>query len=386
MIYSKFNKFYNFLFKEKLIGSFNNLEFNDNDIFYYHPYYQLHYDIKIIDSFNDLQWNHMKDNRSTKLFYENVTETVDEFLINDLVLIIKEKEILPEQIFILVIDEIHRLFLVDQFKKNNINGIHVGISNNLINKVKIPLNTGVNRTRRFSSLSRNYRPWRLHMYAELVQRGLINDFNYSFYNIDPYENKSFTLRDMQEDLQKTKFKKDAGREFKRVFKWLSGIPYELEGNVYNKWSDVSYDCILSSDFHLLIETHYDTFKTIKPTFITEKTYKAIACNRPFIVCSTPNFLKDLRDTFGFKTFNPWINESYDLEFNNARRMEMIATEIERLIQLPPDQYNIILKECSKISFENLEIFKKIIQSEYKFNEDFDFLKELVSDSTNLQIF
>ena len=33
---------------------------------------------------------------------------------------------------------------------------------------------------------------------------------------------------------------------------------------------------------------------------------------------------------GFKTFDPFINENYDSEFNIGKRMNMIIDEIERL--------------------------------------------------------
>ena len=54
----------------------------------------------------------------------------------------------------------------------------------------------------------------------------------------------------------------------------------------NKWNDATYNCVLSADFHLLVETHYDLFyyvpapdkvynRALAPSSITEKTNKPV---------------------------------------------------------------------------------------------------------------
>jgi hypothetical protein len=122
---------------------------------------------------------------------------------------------------------------------------------------------------------------------------------------------------------------------------------------------------MSADFHLLIETHYDLsyyvpgFKeyqggnprSLAPSSITEKTNKPIACARPFIAFSTPYFLEDVRQ-LGFETFSPYINEDYDKEHNNHKRLNMIVDEIERIVNLPVDEYTTLVKNCQSIAVRN----------------------------------
>ena len=94
----------------------------------------------------------------------------------------------------------------------------------------------------------------------------------------------------------------------------------------------------SSVINLVSETNfYTSMKTLKgdgtilnePTrFISEKTCKPILYHQPFIMISVPYFLDMLRE-LGFKTFHPYIDESYDTEMNDAKRMMMIAEQIER---------------------------------------------------------
>ena len=70
--------------------------------------------------------------------------------------------------------------------------------------------------------------------------------------------------------------------------------------------------------------------------ISEKTYKPIIFKHPFIVASTPLHLQYLRN-LGYKTFSPYIDESYDLEFNDAKRLLLICKEINRLSNLSEDE-------------------------------------------------
>jgi hypothetical protein len=137
--------------------------------------------------------------------------------------------------------------------------------------------------------------------------------------------------------------------------------------VYNKWADVTYSAIASSDIHLTIETHFDPFlnnnsndtydRSFAPSSITEKAYKPIACKKPFIVFSTPYFLEDLK-TLGYKTFNGFIDESYDLEIDNSKRLELIVSEINRILNLSEHEYKEMLTEMKEICEYNYELLLK----------------------------
>ena len=63
-----------------------------------------------------------------------------------------------------------------------------------------------------------------------------------------------------------------------------------------------------------------------PTFITEKTDKPISSAQPFIVVSTPFFLKKLKE-LGYKTFDRWWDESYDEIEDDSKRI----IEIQKVI-------------------------------------------------------
>jgi len=84
-------------------------------------------------------------------------------------------------------------------------------------------------------------------------------------------------------------------------------------------------------FSVVSETNF--YSTIDPSqFISEKTYKPIAEKHPFILIGRPGSLQKLK-SLGYKTFSTIINEDYDLETNDSKRMRMIIDEVIRLSNL-----------------------------------------------------
>jgi len=81
-----------------------------------------------------------------------------------------------------------------------------------------------------------------------------------------------------------------------------------------------------NDYFMEIIVETDTLTT---NWITEKTVKNLYIGKPFIVMGGPGILDKIR-SFGFQTFSPWIDESYDTITNNYQRLEAIKREIDRI--------------------------------------------------------
>jgi hypothetical protein len=101
------------------------------------------------------------------------------------------------------------------------------------------------------------------------------------------------------------------------------------------------------------------------------------------VFSTPYFLADVRQ-LGFETFSPYINEDYDIETDNQKRLNMIVDEIERITNLPADEYNTLVENCHSIAVRNQQklLFKK---DNLQYNEKFNFLRDYFEPQSNIQI-
>ena len=67
-------------------------------------------------------------------------------------------------------------------------------------------------------------------------------------------------------------------------------------------------------------------------FSSEKIFRPMIQYHPFIVYGSPFTLKSLRQ-LGFKTFSPFIDESYDETISSFRRMQKITKEIKRLCSM-----------------------------------------------------
>ena len=91
-------------------------------------------------------------------------------------------------------------------------------------------------------------------------------------------------------------------------------------------------------------------------FLSEKTFKPVAMKHPFIIVSTPRFVEKFNE-LGYKSFSPWIDESYDLENDDATRMMMIIREIERLVNLSNAELEEFLVAVRDICEHNYQLLK-----------------------------
>jgi hypothetical protein len=86
--------------------------------------------------------------------------------------------------------------------------------------------------------------------------------------------------------------------------------------------------ISSTIMSVVLETIYDGARI----HLTEKTLRPIACGHAFVVAAAPGTLKYLRD-YGFRTFAPYIDESYDEETDSVLRLEKICQAMKKISQL-----------------------------------------------------
>jgi hypothetical protein len=89
--------------------------------------------------------------------------------------------------------------------------------------------------------------------------------------------------------------------------------------------------------------------------LTEKTFKAIALEMPFVLVAPAHSLEYLR-SYGFKTFDGIFDESYDEEEDDYKRLEMVAKLLKDLDELPVEQRQEIHRRCLPIVEYNYEYF------------------------------
>jgi hypothetical protein len=89
--------------------------------------------------------------------------------------------------------------------------------------------------------------------------------------------------------------------------------------------------------------------------LTEKTFKPICLNIPFVIVGTAGSLEYLR-SYGFKTFSSLWNEDYDLEINDVKRIEMIGKLLKDLDSLSQIEKQRLFQQASTITQHNYEHF------------------------------
>ena len=119
--------------------------------------------------------------------------------------------------------------------------------------------------------------------------------------------------------------------FSRLPKSLKDEPNDTYHSV-SSWTDTQVDSYNNAYFYICTETYTDgPYKSV-----TEKICKPIGNYLPFLFVSFPGALQLLRD-MGFKTFNGFIDESYDLEQDTQKRVAMVHAEIKRLCKMSKKQ-------------------------------------------------
>jgi hypothetical protein len=107
-------------------------------------------------------------------------------------------------------------------------------------------------------------------------------------------------------------------------------------------------------FSVASETSFYTSKDfVNSVFLSEKTYKEVTQRQPFVLVGTPHTLKAFRD-IGYRSFSPFIDESYDDELNDSKRMMKIANEIERLCNLQGSELKDFIEGCKEICEHNYQ--------------------------------
>lgn len=127
--------------------------------------------------------------------------------------------------------------------------------------------------------------------------------------------------------------KDASKDF------IKKLPIEMDTHGVSDSDKQSFESMrsfkkeiyLDSYIHIITETNFS-----KDIFPTEKLINPIVTLQPFILFGAPGYLKYIKE-LGFKTFDGFIDESYDLEFDDMKRFKMLCDEVLRISKISLDE-------------------------------------------------
>ena len=110
--------------------------------------------------------------------------------------------------------------------------------------------------------------------------------------------------------------------------------------------------------------YFQIDKEFPAGYLSEKIWKPIGHCQPFILAGPANSLEHIRKRFGYKTFHPYIDESYDAEFDDFKRLEMIKIEIDKFSKKSKEQKDQFLNDVKDICVFNQKLFLQYAENSY----------------------
>ena len=227
-----------------------------------------------------------------------------------------------------------------------------------------------NKTRNFLYFTGAPRIQRWIMLGKLIENNLLDKTHYSV-----FEDKPFVLDHLVSALKRSK----DHRLTKLILSTINSIskspieyPILLTCNPavpmhQHMINDGDIDLFLDTHLSIIAETSYfkkdelhnENFWNFHGnfTFLTEKTFRAIAMLHPFILMARPFSLQGLRD-MGYKTFSPYIDESYDTIIDDVDRLKAIYESISKLSKFSERQWAQFERNIFPIVIYNKEVLKK----------------------------
>ena len=144
----------------------------------------------------------------------------------------------------------------------------------------------------------------------------------------------------------------------RVDRFISAGPFlvdDLDTRAHNTYDKNMTNLYTDSYFNIVLETMIDVDNS-GGQFITEKTFKPIFNNQFFVVVSSADHLRHLRD-LGYKTFDRCIDESYDSNTNNQDRFEAVLDLTKSLIKSGQDNLHCLYRDLAPEIQHNAQVFQ-----------------------------
>jgi hypothetical protein len=213
-----------------------------------------------------------------------------------------------------------------------------------------------NYDKKFLNLNRRWRTHRQLLSVLLYSKNLLNKGHVSLGPCEPGDSWDYIWTNIRSITARTPELLDLVNKSEGI-KTID--PLYLDTNELNinraepTWDMNTY--YADSYFSVISETTYFKSDELRNSrFITEKTFKAIGMKHPFILVTIPGSLEVLKH-LGYKTFAPFIDESYDLEEDDNKRMLLLVKEIERLCNLSEPELYEYLNEVNKICEYNYNV-------------------------------
>lgn len=216
-----------------------------------------------------------------------------------------------------------------------------------------------NFNKKFISFNRIPRPHRVMLFLMLYQKNLLNQGYYGFVKPPGFV--------WGTSISQTK-QKFSNSEFEQYFNneghAYNLLPLKIDNtDPTNAKTLAGYNTghiKLYNDSYFSIVGESEFFDTDNKLHITEKTFVPMLRKHPFIILAPAHFLKYVRE-LGFKTYDGAIDESYDDETDDQKRLLKIVAEIERLCNLTPTELTDFREKALPVVEHNFKVLMETKQ-------------------------
>jgi len=203
----------------------------------------------------------------------------------------------------------------------------------------------------FTLLSRTHKWWRCSVVTDLWRLGLLNNSLWS-YN---------TQIDIGDDPCDNPISIDTVPGLRNSMdQFIANGPHVcdmFDAVSQNDHHQVNTDLYHQSSIHIVLETHFDADQS-NGTFLTEKTWKCIKYQQPFVIVGPAGSLAVLRK-HGYQVFDGIINNHYDEIQDPTQRWLEIRDTISKIKQAGTDK---IAHLCRDHVHHNHRLFHQREQS------------------------
>lgn len=344
----------------------------------------MHYDMSQseLDAIIEIVYNNYSDTETEKILFNQLSEGLQLGILKPLDYITRRLEQLgvPKDKFVLLSGAVdcpeNKKYYSERCEQLGLYEIAISFANSFQHRMKniiLAENLHGNHSRpigfkkkKFICFNRNIKHHRLFVTAETIRRNLLDKAYFSMYlngteadgmagmrtNLEYYQNWHHYLPN----------KSESAIQILNDNQHLFPIRLSLQANLHlphgirtdlNLFDDSYFGVITESKYFvdsgiiadMKVQLSMDCY------FFTEKTYKFIAAKMPFVFVGFNNSLKILQN-MGYKTFSPYINESYDSIENDEERLVAIMDEIERLSNLSDTEWHELEKNLLPIVNHN----------------------------------
>jgi hypothetical protein len=181
------------------------------------------------------------------------------------------------------------------------------------------------REKYFLSYNGNLKKHRMDLVSHIKENDIINKFDISF--------NSFFWNNNNESMH-----------------------LDLKEKSHYTSTQLNLPLYFNSYFDVVTFSKYET----NDVYIDEKLYRSFVCFKPFIIIAQPYTLKILRG-WGFKTFEKFIDESYDNEKDNDKRIKMVFDEIDKISKMRVEEVDTLYNRMKSVLDYNYTHLQRYIR-------------------------